>query len=87
MSDLAFNSLDSNKQASSRTPPSGSPPTGSTSSDPPPPAHWTNRKLQPKKGKNRQPDLPFDGTSGKVVVLHVDLIKDGFWNERPWLLA
>lgn len=52
-----------------------------------PPAHWTNRKLQPKKGRHRQPDLPFDGTSGAVVVLHVDVIKDAFWLERPWLLA
>lgn len=52
-----------------------------------PPKKLTNRKLLPKKGKNRQPLLPFDGTSGKVVVLHVDLIKDAFWAERPWLLA
>lgn len=21
-----------------------------------------------------------------VVILHVDIIKDEFWNERPWLL-
>lgn len=26
------------------------------------------------------------GTSGIIDVLHVDIIKDTFWNERPWLL-
>jgi tRNA(His) guanylyltransferase len=23
----------------------------------------------------------------KVVVEHVDLIKDGFWERRPWILS
>lgn len=29
---------------------------------------------------------PYEGTSGEVTVLHEDIIKDGFWKDRPWLL-
>ncbi|TIA92718.1 hypothetical protein E3P99_00479 [Wallemia hederae] len=29
----------------------------------------------------------IDGTRGSVQILHVDIIKDDFWNQRPWLLA
>ncbi|EOR01355.1 hypothetical protein E3P81_01767 [Wallemia ichthyophaga] len=29
----------------------------------------------------------IDGTRGDIQTLHVDIIKDVFWNERPWLLA
>lgn len=86
---LASLALDSDEQAPSiqTTPDTSSPQSDLKPSEPPLPAHWTNRKLQPKRGKNRQPGLPFDGTSGQVVVLHIDLIKDAFWEERPWLLA
>lgn len=29
---------------------------------------------------------PYEGTTGEVTVLHEDIIGDGFWNQRPWLL-
>ncbi|KAJ9124213.1 hypothetical protein QFC22_001011 [Naganishia vaughanmartiniae] len=39
-----------------------------------------------KQKKKPRPVVPFDGTNGEIVVLHVDMVKDDFWNERPWLL-
>ncbi|KAJ9106296.1 hypothetical protein QFC21_001441 [Naganishia friedmannii] len=39
-----------------------------------------------KQKKKPRPVVPFDGTNGEVVVLHVDMVRDDFWNERPWLL-
>ena len=30
---------------------------------------------------------PFEGLTGEVVTLHEDIIGDGFWDDRPWLLA
>ncbi|KAK1923225.1 putative tRNA guanylyltransferase [Papiliotrema laurentii] len=30
---------------------------------------------------------PYEGTTGEVTVLHEDIIGDGFWNQRPWLLS
>lgn len=29
----------------------------------------------------------YQGTEGSPMVLHVDIIKDLFWSERPWLLS
>ncbi|KZO99082.1 tRNAHis guanylyltransferase [Calocera viscosa TUFC12733] len=43
------------------------------------------RKEGKEKKARRQPP-PWDGTSGDVEVLHVDIIRDEFWEERPWLL-
>ncbi|KAL7420846.1 tRNA-His guanylyltransferase [Cryptotrichosporon argae] len=43
----------------------------------------TSRKAKDKERKRR----PYDGTSGPVEVLHVDIIRDTFWAERPWLLV
>lgn len=42
---------------------------------------------RPLRQRKAKPLPPFDGTSGQVVVIHEDIIKDGFWNNRPWLLA
>lgn len=28
----------------------------------------------------------YEGTTGELVILHEDIIKDAFWAERPWLL-
>ncbi|EJU01439.1 tRNAHis guanylyltransferase [Dacryopinax primogenitus] len=43
------------------------------------------RKPVNKRPRSRQPP-PWDGTSGEVEVLHVDVIADEFWEQRPWLL-
>jgi tRNA(His) guanylyltransferase len=51
------------------------------------PLHGKLKGSKLKKALASQAPLPQDGTRGKVVVLHVDLIKDEFWAERPWLLA
>lgn len=40
-----------------------------------------------KQKKKPKATPPYDGTNGEVVVLHVDMVKDEFWNQRPWLLA
>ncbi|TIB99929.1 tRNAHis guanylyltransferase [Wallemia mellicola] len=29
----------------------------------------------------------IDGTRGPIEILHLDIIKDTFWNDRPWLLS
>lgn len=41
----------------------------------------TNSTAKPAKRK------PFEGTSGEIVFLHEDIIRDPFWAARPWLLA
>lgn len=33
-----------------------------------------------------RPVPAYDGTKGEIVVVHVDMVKDEFWNQRPWLL-
>ncbi|WWC92381.1 uncharacterized protein L201_007338 [Kwoniella dendrophila CBS 6074] len=35
---------------------------------------------KPKKVK------PYEGIDGELVIVYEDIIKDQFWNERPWLL-
>ncbi|WOO82212.1 putative tRNA(His) guanylyltransferase [Vanrija pseudolonga] len=30
---------------------------------------------------------PYEGTTGEIVVLHEDIIRNPFWRARPWLLA
>jgi hypothetical protein len=40
---------------------------------------WREKKA--KKAK------PFEGITGKVIVLHEDIIGDRFWTLHPWLLS
>lgn len=40
------------------------------------------RKLEKKAKKSEK----YEGMTGPVVYLNDDIIKDAFWNERPWLL-
>ena len=40
-----------------------------------------------KQKKKPKATPPYDGTNGEIAVLHVDMVKDEFWNQRPWLLA
>lgn len=40
------------------------------------------RKLEKKAKKAEK----YEGMTGPVVYLNDDIIKDAFWNERPWLL-
>lgn len=47
------------------------------------PLRTAGRSKHPSKAKSK----PYDGLTGQVVVLHEDLIKDAFWDARPWLLA
>ncbi|KAL1412523.1 tRNA-His guanylyltransferase [Vanrija albida] len=30
---------------------------------------------------------PYEGTTGEIVVVHEDIIRNPFWRARPWLLA
>jgi len=39
----------------------------------------------PQKGRKVKKATPYDGTLGEVVALHEDIIKDDFWDARPWL--
>ncbi|KAI5449886.1 tRNA-His guanylyltransferase [Naganishia albida] len=39
-----------------------------------------------KQKKKPRPAPPYDGTQGEIEVLHVDMVKDDFWEARPWLL-
>ena len=38
------------------------------------------------KGRRRRRVKQYEGLTGEVTVLHEDIIRDGFWDERPWLL-
>jgi tRNA(His) guanylyltransferase len=42
--------------------------------------------ISTKAKRKEKPKRPYDGTSGDIIVLHEDIIRDGFWNDRPWLL-
>ncbi|KAJ9126792.1 hypothetical protein QFC24_001824 [Naganishia onofrii] len=50
------------------------------------PRRTSNPLFGHKQKKKPRPIVPHDGTNGEIVVLHVDMVKDDFWNERPWLL-
>lgn len=76
LEDSSSSTSDPSSMSPSATAPENDPVSGPSK----PPAKFRNRK------KDR-PRPPQDGTRGHVVVLHVDIIKDGFWNDRPWLLA
>jgi hypothetical protein len=39
------------------------------------------------RGKRPKKIRPYEGLTGEVIVLHEDIIGDGFWKEREWLLA
>ena len=41
-------------------------------------------KVRQRKEKKQR---PYEGSTGDVVVLHIDIIGNAFWDERPWLLA
>lgn len=41
-------------------------------------------RLLERKGKRPK---PYEGLTGVVSVLHEDIIRDGFWEVHPWLLA
>lgn len=62
----------------------------SSSTDTPLPTDGSNPLYGKVKGSKkkvaRSDQVVQDGTRGKVTVVHVDLIKDTFWKERPWLL-
>lgn len=30
---------------------------------------------------------PYEGTTGEIVTMHEDIIRNPFWRARPWLLA
>lgn len=34
-----------------------------------------------------QKEKVYQGTEGSPMVLHMDIINDIFWSERPWLLS
>jgi tRNA(His) guanylyltransferase len=50
--------------------------------------HSMSPPLRPEAQGGHKPKKikPYEGTSGEMMVLHEDLIKDSFWEERPWLL-
>jgi tRNA(His) guanylyltransferase len=59
----------------------------STSTPPPDdPRAASNPLFGHKQKKKPRPAPPYDGTQGEIEVLHVDMVKDEFWDERPWLL-
>lgn len=41
-------------------------------------------KMRQRKEKKQR---PYEGSTGDVVILHVDIIGNTFWDARPWLLA
>lgn len=43
-------------------------------------------RRQRKKEKKQKKAEKYEGMTGPVVFLNDDIIKDGFWDERPWLL-
>ena len=56
--------------------------------DPPPlPEVPNDGAYKEKKRIEKMRKDGIDGTRGSVQILHVDIIRDDFWNERPWLLA
>lgn len=41
----------------------------------------------PTTDAHAQKAKPYEGTTGEIVVLHEDIIRNPFWRARPWLLA
>lgn len=39
-----------------------------------------------ESGRKDKKVKAFEGTTGEVVVVHQDIIRDEFWSARPWLL-
>lgn len=42
---------------------------------------------QQRGKKKKEKVVPFDGTKGEIAVIYEDIVRDEFWEERPWLLA
>ncbi|WRT70769.1 uncharacterized protein IL334_007768 [Kwoniella shivajii] len=42
--------------------------------------------IQEQKVKTPKKAKPFEGIDGELTIIHEDIIKDTFWDERPWLL-
>ena len=40
-----------------------------------------------RTGRKVKKVRPYEGTTGEVTILHEDIIGEGFWNQRPWLLS
>ncbi|WWC72647.1 uncharacterized protein I206_106611 [Kwoniella pini CBS 10737] len=38
-----------------------------------------------RRSKSVKKVKPYEGIDGEITILHEDIIKDKFWNERPWL--
>jgi hypothetical protein len=51
-----------------------------------PKAGVEKKKLGWREKKARR-TRPYEGITGRVVVLHEDIIGDKFWALRPWLLS
>jgi hypothetical protein len=51
-----------------------------------PEARVEKKKLGWREKKARR-TRPYEGITGRVVVLHEDIIGDKFWALRPWLLS
>lgn len=59
-----------------------------TSNDPESLASATSEAhVNARRGKKKGKDVPFDGTNGEVTVIYEDIVRDDFWDARPWLLA
>ena len=43
-------------------------------------------EVRPGRQRKEKPARPYEGLTGEVRVLHVDIIRDHFWDDRPWLL-
>lgn len=50
------------------------------------PKAGVEKKLGWREKKARR-TRPYEGITGRVVVLHEDIIGDKFWSLRPWLLS
>lgn len=45
------------------------------------------QRRQRKLEKKQQKATKYEGMTGPVVYLNDDIIRDAFWDERPWLLV
>ena len=66
-------------------------PTTTSSDDPPDPDSHPSEPSAPNRSTvttetSSRKSRPFDGLKGFINVLHIDIIRDPFWAERPWLL-
>ncbi|KAJ5161800.1 tRNA(His) guanylyltransferase [Penicillium capsulatum] len=52
-----------------------------------PPAEEEASPLDSKQSRSQQDKLKKLRRKAQVVIDHVDIIKDGFWERRPWILS